>query len=118
MSLQIAVHYFLHLLAILAIAYFYDKKNWLKNYLILLATMLVDADHLFANPIFDPERCSIGFHYLHSGLAVAAYVFGMILIKQKIIRLIFIGLFFHMLTDFLDCIWIYSKCAPCMQDIF
>ena len=31
----------------------------------MMATMLVDLDHLFADPIYDPDRCSIGFHPLH-----------------------------------------------------
>ncbi|TBW30305.1 DUF6122 family protein [Gramella sp. KN1008] len=116
--LQALVHYSLHFLAIGIIAYLYDKENWLKYWLILAATMLVDLDHLLATPIFDPERCGIGFHPLHSELAITAYVLGMIFIKHKVIRLICIGLFFHMLTDFIDCIWTYAKCATCLQDIF
>lgn len=80
--------------------------------------MLVDLDHLLAVPMFDPDRCSIGFHPLHSELAITGYVLGMIFVKNKVIRLIFIGLFFHMLTDFFDCLWTYAKCATCLQDIF
>ena len=30
-----------------------------------MLTMMVDLDHLIADPIFDPQRC-IGFHPLHS----------------------------------------------------
>lgn len=115
---QQLVHYSLHFLVIGLIAYLYDRGNWLRYWLILAGTMLVDLDHLLANPIFDPERCGIGFHLLHSELAITAYVLGMIFIKHKIIRLICIGLFFHMFTDFIDCIWTYAKCATCMQDIF
>jgi hypothetical protein len=36
--------------------------------------MVVDADHLLADPIYDPNRCSIGFHPLHTLPAVAVYV--------------------------------------------
>ncbi|CAL65291.1 DUF6122 family protein [Christiangramia forsetii] len=115
---QQIVHYSLHFLVIGIIAYFYDRKNWLKYWLILAATMFVDLDHLLADPVFDPERCGIGFHPLHSELAITAYVLGMIFIKQKIIRLISIGLFFHMFTDFIDCIWTYARCATCLKDIF
>lgn len=118
MILQEFVHYFLHLIAPAGIAYFYDKKYWLKYWLILVATMLVDLDHLWATPMFDPERCSIGFHPFHTEIAITVYLLGMIFVKHRIIRLIFIGLFFHMLTDFIDCIWIFAKCAPCLQDIF
>ncbi|WP_245234975.1 DUF6122 family protein, partial [Tamlana crocina] len=59
--LQTVVHYFLHFIFIGAIAYGYDSNNWKKYWLILLATMLVDLDHLLATPIFQPGRCSIGF---------------------------------------------------------
>ncbi len=118
MPLQQIVHYSLHFLAIGIIAYLYDKEKWLKYWLILAATMLVDLDHLLAVPMFDPERCSIGFHPLHSEIAITLYVLGMIFIRNKILKLISIGLFFHMLTDFTDCIWTYAKCATCLQDIF
>ena len=29
----------------------------------MLTTMLIDLDHLLANPVFDPDRCSINFHH-------------------------------------------------------
>ncbi|HET8839520.1 MAG TPA: DUF6122 family protein [Flavobacteriaceae bacterium] len=102
---QTIVHYSMHILVVGLIAYFYDRKNWKKYWLILIATMLVDADHLFADPIFKAGRCSIGFHPLHSYYAVAVYFIGAIFVKQKILRLIFIGLLFHMFTDYLDCLW-------------
>ncbi|HKJ49008.1 MAG TPA: DUF6122 family protein [Christiangramia sp.] len=116
--MQQIVHYSLHFLVIGIIAYLYDKENWLKYWAILAATMLVDLDHLVAVPIFDPERCGIGFHPLHTEIAITIYILGMIFVKHRIIRLIFIGLFFHMFTDFIDCIWTYSKCATCLQDVF
>lgn len=68
----------------------------------MLATMLVDLDHLFATPIFDPGRCSINFHPLHSYWAMAVYV--MLLFFKKT-RIIAVGLLFHMLTDYIDCQW-------------
>ncbi len=101
---QVFVHYFLHFGFVAVIAYLYDSKHWLRNLFILWATMLVDLDHLLANPIFDPDRCSIGFHPLHSYPAIIIYSLGL-LIPRKIIRLIFIGLLFHMLTDGIDCLW-------------
>nr|WP_051119710.1 DUF6122 family protein [Gillisia sp. CAL575] len=113
MSLQTIVHYSLHFLAIGAIAYWYDKKNWKRNWLILMATMLVDVDHVFATPLFDPNRCGIGYHPLHSEIAIVGYILGVFLLKNKILKLIFIGLLFHMITDFIDCIWMFSKCQDC-----
>lgn len=68
----------------------------------MLATMLVDVDHLWANPIFDPGRCSINFHPLHSYWAMAVYF---VLLFFKKTRIVAVGLLFHMLTDFIDCQW-------------
>jgi len=71
----------------------------------MIATMLVDLDHLLANPIFDPSRCGIGFHPLHSYLVIAAY-FLMLFVPNIHVKIIAVGLLFHMLTDFQDCLWI------------
>lgn len=103
--LQTFTHYFLHFIAIGAIAYFYDKKQWKRNWLILLATMFIDVDHLLATPIFDPNRCGVGFHPLHSEIAIAIYFLGAVFVKHRVLKLIFIGLLFHILTDSIDCLW-------------
>jgi len=66
----------------------------------MMATMLVDLDHLLASPIYDPARCSIGFHPLHSWLPMALYC---LLISNPKTRLIGLGLVIHMLLDSLDC---------------
>ena len=100
--LQILVHYTLHLLVPGLIAYIFFRKQWTKAWLIMLATMLVDLDHLFATPIFDPGRCSINFHPLHTYWAMAVYV---VLLFFKKTRIIAVGLLFHMLTDYIDCQW-------------
>lgn len=62
--------------------------------------MLVDLDHLLANPIFEENRCSVNFHPLHSYLAITIYFLALFFQKTKIIG---IALLFHMLTDFIDC---------------
>ncbi len=106
MLLKTITHYFLHLVFPVFIALVFYRENWKKVYLILLATMLVDLDHLFANPVFDPARNSIGFHILHSYYAIAVYV--LMLFFKGNIRIIGIGLLFHMLTDFQDfTLWAY-----------
>lgn len=97
---KLLIHYSLHLVVPVIIAYLYSAKHWKKVYLILLATMLVDLDHLLADPIYDPHRCSIGFHPLHSYYAIGIYVIGLIPKKARIIA---IGLLFHMITDQIDC---------------
>ncbi|MDE5422683.1 DUF6122 family protein [Ancylomarina sp. DW003] len=100
--LQFVVHYSLHLLFPGLIAWFFFRDRWKKAWLIMLATMLVDLDHLLATPIFEPGRCSIGFHPLHSYYAIAIY-FIMVFFPK--LRIVAIGLLFHMLTDFQDCLW-------------
>ncbi|MFT5250084.1 MAG: hypothetical protein ACI93P_001819 [bacterium] len=67
----------------------------------MIATMLVDVDHLLARPIYAPNRCSINFHILHSYYAIVIYL---ILFYFKKFRIVSIGLLFHMLTDFIDCL--------------
>ncbi|SDX49892.1 hypothetical protein SAMN05444411_10676 [Lutibacter oricola] len=96
-------HYGMHFLVPGLIAYLFFRNNWIKVWLIFIATMLVDLDHLLATPLFDPNRCSIGFHPLHSYYAIIIYI--ALLIPKKT-RVIAIGLLFHMLTDFIDCRWI------------
>jgi hypothetical protein len=68
----------------------------------MLLTMVVDLDHLFANPIYQADRCSINFHPLHSYYAIALYIL-MIFIRRPF-NIIGIGLLLHMLTDFFDCL--------------
>lgn len=100
--LQTSVHYGLHFLFPILIAWVFFKEDWKKAYLIMLATMLIDLDHLLATPVFDPNRCSIGFHPLHSYYAIAVYI-GLLFYKKT--RIIAIGLLLHLLTDFQDCMW-------------
>ena len=98
---QPIIHYGLHIFFPAVIAYFFFKNEWKKAWLIMVLTMLVDLDHLLANPIFNPNRCSINFHILHTYYAMTAYV---ILLFFKKTRIVAIGLLFHMFTDFQDCL--------------
>jgi len=99
---QPIIHYSLHIIFPGLIAWLFFRKEWKKAWLIMLATMLVDLDHLLANPMFDPQRCSIGFHPLHSYYAIGIYLIMAFFPKLRIIA---IGLLFHMLTDFQDFLW-------------
>lgn len=67
----------------------------------MMATMLVDVDHLLATPLFDPMRCSIGFHPLHSFYIQPLYL-AMALFKPT--RYLGLGLIIHMSLDGLDCL--------------
>jgi hypothetical protein len=68
----------------------------------MYAAMLIDLDHLLATPIFDPTRCSIGFHPLHSYYAIGTYLILSFIPKTRIIG---IGLILHILVDLSDCAW-------------
>ena len=98
--LKFTIHYSLHFLAPLLFSYFFFRENWKKVYLIFVLSMLVDLDHLLANPIFQENRCSINFHPLHTYIAMGFYVVGLFFKKTRILC---IALLFHMLTDFIDC---------------
>jgi ribosome biogenesis GTPase len=95
--LQAILHYGLHLLFPGLLAWYFFKKVWKKAWLIMIATMLVDLDHLLATPIFDPTRCSIGFHLLHSYIAIGIYFLFLFIPKTRIVA---VGLLFHKVDQY------------------
>lgn len=97
---QTTVHYGIHFLVPLIIALFCFKKQWKLAFVIMISTILIDLDHLLATPIFDPNRCSINFHPLHSYYAIAIYLLLSIIKKTRILG---IGLLIHILADSIDC---------------
>lgn len=99
--LRLTIHYGLHFLLPGLIAYIFFKSKYKIAWLIMLLAMLIDLDHLFANPIFDSNRCSIGFHYLHTYYAIIGY-FALLVFPK--LRIISAGLIIHVFVDFLDCI--------------
>ena len=98
--LQSIIHYGIHFGLPLVVAYFFFRSHWKKAYLIMIATMLIDLDHLLAIPLFDPERCSINFHPLHTYYAMTVYVGFLFFNKTRILG---IGLVIHMIADATDC---------------
>ena len=98
--LRFFLHYGIHFLLPIIIGLIFFKENRWKVILILLAAILIDLDHLLANPIFDPNRCSIGFHPLHSYWAI---IFYFMLLAWKKTRIIGLGLLIHILADTVDC---------------
>ncbi len=101
-QMQTFIHYSLHIVFPFFIAYGFFRKDWKRVYLILLATMLVDLDHLLADPIFDANRCSINFHPLHTYYAMIVYV--ALLFFRKPFNIIGLGLLLHMFADGIDCL--------------
>ena len=96
------VHYGIHLIAPLLVALLIYKKQWFKTYAIFLSSFVIDLDHLLTTPLFDPNRCSIDFHPLHSYLAIGIY---MCLLVPSKTRLFGIGLCIHILADGCDCLF-------------
>jgi len=94
------LHILLHFAVPAVVAGLFFRPQWLKSFVILISTMLVDLDHLLAHPIYDAERCSIAFHPLHTYWAIGIYV---VLCFPKQTRIVGIGLMIHMALDLLDC---------------
>ena len=103
-----AFHLALHFIIPGLIAILFFKKRWRLSWLIMILTMAVDLDHLLANPIYDPNRCSINFHPLHSYFAILLYGFMTVFPKTRLIGL---GLLLHMAIDLGDCYWIQDSLA-------
>jgi hypothetical protein len=101
--IRFIVHYGMHFLVPGIIAYVFFRKNWKKVWIIFILAMLIDVDHLFATPLFDANRCSINYHPLHTYYAIAFYI---VLLIPKQTRIVAIALLYHILTDYIDCLWI------------
>ena len=78
------------------------KEQWLWPFIIMALTFVIDFDHLLAEPVFDPNRCSLGFHPLHSWPAIGIYLVSLF---SHRLRIIAIGLLIHLVLDGTDCFW-------------
>lgn len=96
------MHLILHVAVPAVVAVTAYRPEWPRAFGLMMATMLVDLDHLLADPLFDPNRCGIGFHPLHSWPVIAAYL---LLLLPKYTRLPALGLVLHMGLDGIDCVW-------------
>lgn len=97
---RILVHYGIHFLAPILIGLVFYRKHRVKVILILIGGIVIDADHLLADPVFDPERCSIGFHPLHSYWAIGVYL-GLLIFRET--RIFALALLIHIIADISDC---------------
>jgi len=93
-------HIALHFLVPAVVTVLFFRKRWRFAYAVMAATMLVDLDHLLANPVYDPGRCSIGFHPLHGLLPILFYI---LLCFNGKTQFLGIGLVIHMALDAIDC---------------
>jgi hypothetical protein len=97
-----ATHLVLHLLVPALVARRLDKQRPGRAWVILVATMLVDLDHLLADTLYDPDRCSLGFHPLHTW---PVWPVAALLTAWPRTRLVGVGLLIHMGLDGIDCLW-------------
>jgi hypothetical protein len=97
------VHFSFHLAVPFAFARLIWKENWWKAGLIMVSTMLIDLDHLAADPIYDSGRCSIGLHPLHTLSAGILYAVLLAIPSWKW-RAVSVGCLWHLCTDFIDCL--------------
>lgn len=89
----------------------------------MISTMLVDLDHLWANPIYDANRCSVGFHPLHQLFPIGIYLLLSLspyylrsFLRNSFLNLLQylgLGLLVHMALDAIDCqlntgAWLYG----------
>jgi Family of unknown function (DUF6122) len=93
-------HLFLHFLVPALVAGIFFRATWRVAFFVMIATMLVDVDHLLAIPVYDPGRCSIGFHPLHQPWFIVSYLVLCFIPKTRLLGL---GLSLHMALDSIDC---------------
>lgn len=94
------MHMALHVIVPVVVAWLFFRSNFKQATWLMLAGILIDVDHLFADPIMDPDRCSVGFHFLHSYWIAGIYMLMALIPKT---RLLGIGLVIHVVLDALDC---------------
>lgn len=100
MSTRAIVHLLLHAAVPALVAWLFFRDRFGKAWLLMLLGWVIDLDHLLADPIYAPNRCSIGFHPLHTAPAIVAY--GALTLPKRT-RLFAIGLLIHVALDALDC---------------
>lgn len=98
-------HYGIHFIVPIIVAVLFFKGRQRRAAIILLLGIAIDIDHVWAEPIFDPQRCSLGFHPLHSYALIPVYVLLALWPKTRLIGL---ALTIHIIADGVDCLFINS----------
>lgn len=101
MNGRATLHFLLHLGVPALLAWRLGGDARLRTFLLLQVGWLIDLDHLLATPLYDPDRCSLGFHPLHTLPAALAYG---LLLGPRGSRLVGAGLLLHLALDGLDCL--------------
>ena len=97
------LHYGGHWLAPFLIAWLIWRGDWKRAGAVMIAANLIDLDHLLADPIFDPQRCSIGFHLLHGWEAALASLL-LLAVPRWWVRALGVGALWHLAVDYGDCL--------------
>lgn len=105
MSARAIFHLFLHAAVPALLAWMFWRKRFMSAWVLMLLGWIIDLDHLLADPIYAPNRCSIGFHPLHTAPAIALYA-GLCVPKKT--RLFGIELIIHIVLDAIDCWWMHQ----------
>ena len=100
--MRAGLHVILHILVPGLVARFGYSANRLHAFLWMMGGMIIDVDHFFATPMYDPDRCSVGFHPLHTVWVMPIYI-GLCIPKKT--RPLGIGLCIHIVLDLFDCAW-------------
>jgi len=122
------IHLLLHVLVPAVVAWVFvlftqgskadEYKRFIWVFFWMMASMVVDVDHLLAMPVYAPNRCSILFHPLHTAWPMVVYgvmLLWPLLLKQagrtlqqrdKLIGWLGTGLVIHMVLDGFDCLWL------------
>lgn len=82
-----------------------DKKLFFYLCLSIFGSNLIDLDHLLSSPIYDPTRCSINNHILHSWYIFPVWIIGLFF-RNKFVRYFCLGVILHLFLDFIDCLFI------------
>lgn len=104
MGSRAILHLLLHAAVPGLLAWLFWRDRFLRAWGLLLLGWLIDFDHLLADPVYAPDRCSIGFHPLHATPAILVY--GALVVPRRT-RLLGIGLLVHIALDAIDCLWMH-----------
>ena len=99
--IQTTLHLLLHLALPAGAARLFFPERWKRAWLVMVLATAIYLDHLLADPVFDPNRCSLGFHPLHSLPAAAVYALMLLL---PMLRMLAAGLLIHLGVDATDCL--------------
>ncbi len=95
------LHLLLHVLVPGVFARLCWPGRWKMAWLVMMAGMLIDLDHLFADTLYDPLRCSLTAHPLHGSIPALVYL---LLLWPRKTRVLACGLLLHLALDGSDCL--------------